>query len=187
MANAALHSIVIGASGGIGAALAEQFARQGRIVHALSRGAEDPRLSIDVIEEASVVTAAEMLGHALGDEIISEVVVATGFLHDDKYAPGKSWREIDAARLAKSFAVNAIGPALVAKRFLPLFPRKDRAVFAALSARVGSIGDNRLGGMVIAHRRPRSISLSRRSPSNWPVCDRTRFAWDCIPGRLPQS
>lgn len=60
--------------------------------------------------------------------------------------PEKTWRAIDPELMAESFAVNTIGPALVAKHVLPLFPRDRRAVFAAMSARVGSIGDNRLGG-----------------------------------------
>jgi len=60
--------------------------------------------------------------------------------------PEKTWRAIDPEMMAESFIVNTIGPALVAKHVLPLFPRDRRAVFAALSARVGSIGDNRLGG-----------------------------------------
>lgn len=146
MTETSLHSIIIGASGGIGAALAEQLARRGRIVHALSRGAADTRFAIDITDEATVATAAELLGNVLGGDTVREIIVATGFLHDDRQVPEKSWRHIDATQLAKSFAVNAIGPALVAKHFLPLLPRKDRAVFAALSARIGSIGDNRLGG-----------------------------------------
>jgi len=71
---------------------------------------------------------------------------ATGFLHGDGMEPEKSWRELDPAHLAHAFAINAIGPALLMKHFLPLLPRERRAVFATLSARVGSIGDNRLGG-----------------------------------------
>ncbi len=74
------------------------------------------------------------------------VIVATGVLQPDGRPPEKSWRDLDPASLARIFALNASGPALVAKHFLPLLPREGRAVFAALSARVGSIGDNRLGG-----------------------------------------
>jgi NAD(P)-dependent dehydrogenase (short-subunit alcohol dehydrogenase family) len=74
------------------------------------------------------------------------VVVASGLLHSDRIAPEKSYRQLSAAAFEEYFAVNATGPALVAKHFLPLL-RKDRpAVFAVLSARVGSIGDNLLGG-----------------------------------------
>jgi NAD(P)-dependent dehydrogenase (short-subunit alcohol dehydrogenase family) len=74
------------------------------------------------------------------------VIDATGFLHDADFQPEKSLRQIDPAHLARSFAINATGPALLMKHFLPLLSRTERAVFATLSARVGSIGDNRLGG-----------------------------------------
>jgi NAD(P)-dependent dehydrogenase (short-subunit alcohol dehydrogenase family) len=72
--------------------------------------------------------------------------VATGLLHEDGRGPEKALRDLDPAWLARVHAVNAIGPVMVAKHFLPLMPRTGRAVFAALSARVGSITDNRLGG-----------------------------------------
>ena len=73
--------------------------------------------------------------------------MTTGLLHDaDGLAPEKALRQIDPGNLARSFAVNAIGPVLVMKHFPPLLPREGRSVFAVLSARVGSISDNRLGG-----------------------------------------
>ncbi|MFZ4410412.1 MAG: SDR family oxidoreductase, partial [Paracraurococcus sp.] len=69
-----------------------------------------------------------------------------GFLHDDRFQPEKAMRQLDPAHLAQAFAVNAIGPALAMKHLLPRLRRDGPAVFAALSARVGSIGDNNLGG-----------------------------------------
>ena len=99
---------------------------------------------------------------------------ATGFLHDEAQMPEKSLRELDACRLARSFALNAIGPALLMKHLLPALPREGRAVFATLSARVGSIGDNRLGGWY-GYRaskaalnqfvRTAAVELARRSPA----------------------
>jgi NAD(P)-dependent dehydrogenase (short-subunit alcohol dehydrogenase family) len=74
------------------------------------------------------------------------VIVATGLLHAQRVAPERSNSALDAAQLLRLYAVNAVGPALIAKHFLPLLPRAEPSVFAALSARVGSIGDNRLGG-----------------------------------------
>jgi NAD(P)-dependent dehydrogenase (short-subunit alcohol dehydrogenase family) len=74
------------------------------------------------------------------------VLVATGLLHEDEHGPEKSFRDLDGAWLARTFAINAIGPALAAKHFVPLLPKGERGIFAALSARVGSISDNRLGG-----------------------------------------
>ena len=74
------------------------------------------------------------------------IFVATGFLHDDTFVPERSLGQLKREHMLKSFEINAIGPALVMKHFLPLLPRAGKSVFAVLSARVGSIGDNRLGG-----------------------------------------
>ncbi|WP_298092320.1 SDR family NAD(P)-dependent oxidoreductase [uncultured Sphingomonas sp.] len=136
----ASHAVVIGASGGIGAALVEALGDEDIAVRGFARsfvGADH----IDLEDEASIVAAAASLGAAP-----DLVIVATGLLHDDAQGPEKSIAQLDPAWLHRQFAVNAIGPALVAKHFLPLMPRTGRTVFAALSARVGSISDNRLGG-----------------------------------------
>ena len=135
-------ALVIGASGGIGAALVAALREEGRHpVIGLSRGSDPP---IDLLQEESIAAAAAWIaGQGLD---LSLVVVATGFLHDDRFTPERSWRHLDPEHMAQSFAVNAIGPALVLKHVLPLLRRDRRAVFAALSARVGSITDNRLGG-----------------------------------------
>jgi NAD(P)-dependent dehydrogenase (short-subunit alcohol dehydrogenase family) len=139
---------VVGASGGIGAALCKALTLHGASVHAFSRSGMSDESgttagTIDVEKEASIAHAASILS---GEGALDLVLVASGLLHSDRIAPEKSYRQLSAASLAQYFAVNATGPALVAKHFLPLL-RKDRSsVFAALSARVGSIGDNRLGG-----------------------------------------
>lgn len=135
-----MRAVVIGASGGVGAAVADALREEGAEVHALARSFDGPA-RIDVIEEASVAAAAVQVGGS-----VDLVFVATGLLHEDGRAPEKSWRDLDADWLQRNFLVNSIGPALVAKHFLPLLPRDRRAVFAALSARVGSISDNSLGG-----------------------------------------
>lgn len=129
-----MRAVVIGASGGIGAALADALAEEETEVVRLSR----PEL--DLTDEATIAAAAAKVGTP------DLVVVATGLLHRDGRGPEKSIRELDPAWLAEQYAVNAIGPAIVAKHFLPVMPRTGRSVFAVLSARVGSIGDNRLGG-----------------------------------------
>lgn len=129
-----MTSVVIGASGGIGGALADALEARGDEMTRLSR----PEL--DITDEASVAAAAARVG------AVDRVIVATGLLHDAAQAPEKTFRALDPAALARSFAVNAIGPALVAKHFLPLLPRDRPGLFAALSAKVGSISDNRLGG-----------------------------------------
>lgn len=134
-------AVVIGASGGIGAALVDALEAVGhyRKVMAFSRTGT---LRLDLTDEASVRAAAASLAPAQP----SLVIDATGFLHDAAHRPEKSWRELDPAQMARAFALNAIGPALVMKHFLPLLPAQGRSVFATLSAKVGSIGDNRLGG-----------------------------------------
>lgn len=135
---------MVGASGGIGAALARGLGERGFTVTGLSRtpGANGMP-ALDVTDEGSIAAAADGLRSGAPFEL---VIVATGLLHDASFGPEKSLAELDPERLARAFAVNAIGPALVAKHFVPLLPRTGRAVFAALSARVGSISDNRLGG-----------------------------------------
>lgn len=133
-----MTAVVIGATGGIGAALANGLADAGHRIIRIGRGT-DPW--IDLLDEASIEAAATACGPDL-----RLVIDATGFLHDADFQPEKSLRQIDPAHLARSFAINATGPALLMKHFLPLLSRTERAVFATLSARVGSIADNRLGG-----------------------------------------
>ena len=131
------NALIIGASGGIGAALCAELETRGVAVTALSR-AQD---GLDLTDEALV---AEVLGAQSGP--FDLVFVATGALVIDGHPPEKSLSALSAKGLADQFAVNAIGPALVLKHARRLLPRDRRAVFAAMSARVGSIGDNRLGG-----------------------------------------
>jgi NAD(P)-dependent dehydrogenase (short-subunit alcohol dehydrogenase family) len=142
------QACVFGASGGIGAALAHQLLASGAYsrVWAGSRsgveiaGAESFRF--DLADEASIAQACADFGQ------LDLVIVATGLLQDEVAGirPEKSFRALDAAAMAQVYAVNTIGPALIAKHSLPLLPKERRGVFAAISARVGSIGDNRLGG-----------------------------------------
>lgn len=167
-------AVVIGAGGGIGGALARALTRADfTAVHALSRtGAEIAGCTpgrIDVTDEATIAAAAARLEAPPG-----LILVATGLLHAPGIAPEKSWRMIDPHAFAEVLRVNTIGPALVAKHFLPLVPRHGRAIFAAISARVGSIGDNRAGGwhayraskaalnMIVANL---AIELKTRNPA----------------------
>ncbi len=113
-----------------------------RYAHVLALGRRTSP-AIDLLDEASLERAAEW---AAGHGELRLVIDATGFLHDEQQGPEKSLRQLDATRLAHAFALNAIGPALIMKHVLPRLPKGGRAVFATLSARVGSIGDNRLGG-----------------------------------------
>lgn len=133
-----IPAVIIGAGGGIGAALAAELERRGQPVRRLGRRTMP---ALDLLDEASIAQAAAETGPGL-----RLVLDATGFLHDDRFQPEKSVRQLDPAHMARSFALNATGPALLMKHFLPLLARDGRAVFATLSARVGSIADNRLGG-----------------------------------------
>ena len=133
------RAAIVGASGGIGAALANALEERGSEVIRFSRSGEN---RIDLEDEASIAAAA----NGLRGDPPDLVIVASGILHVDGAGPEKSLRDLSANQLARYFAVNASGPALVAKHFLPLFPREGRAAFAVVGARVGSIGDNRLGG-----------------------------------------
>lgn len=138
-------AVIIGASGGIGKALSGIVQQSGEYdrVFRLSRSKSDDQY-IDICDEQSVRQAAALIKAQSANPAL--VICATGILHDGEKQPEKSLRELDADWLLRVYQVNAVGPALVAKHFIPLMPRKDRAVFAALGARVGSISDNSLGG-----------------------------------------
>ncbi|WP_394654103.1 SDR family NAD(P)-dependent oxidoreductase [uncultured Sphingomonas sp.] len=132
-------AVVIGASGGIGAALVrrlEQSARYGT-VYTLSRSAG----TIDLTDPASIAAAAERIGGP-----VSLAIVATGLLHEDGHRPERSLRELEADWLLRQYQVNTVGPALVLRHFTPLLAKDAPATIACLSARIGSISDNRLGG-----------------------------------------
>ncbi|HZV83635.1 MAG TPA: SDR family NAD(P)-dependent oxidoreductase [Brevundimonas sp.] len=133
-------AVVIGASGGVGRAITEALERSGRFaaVHALSRSGT----GLNLEDEASIAAAAARVREGPAPGL---VFVATGVLHAP-FEPERSYRSLTAEHMLRDYRINAVGPALVAKHFLPLAPRDRRFVFAALSARVGSISDNRLGG-----------------------------------------
>lgn len=135
-------ALVIGASGGIGCALADALAAQGYgTVHRLARSGPTP---CDLTDPASIAAA---IAAALTGPPITTAIIATGLLHEPAgRGPEKSLRDLDAEWLARQFAVNVTGPALVLAALLPHLPRDRPVKVAALGARVGSISDNRLGG-----------------------------------------
>lgn len=137
-----MKALVIGSRGGIGQALADALDARGDTVARLHRRSDPP---IDLDDEETIRGAAEALVAAAPFDLI---LVATGLLHGQGVEPEKSLKAIRGAALDRYFRVNATGPALIARFFLPLLPRDRRGVFAALSARVGSISDNRLGGWI---------------------------------------
>lgn len=156
-----LNAVLAGASSGIGLAMLSRLLAHpgtGRVL-AVSRRAEASPvlaalarlhgdrlrcLSADLADpDAAGRIAAAASGH-LGE--VHLVLSSVGVLHGDGLRPEKSISQLGAASLSTAFAVNAMGPILLARALLPLLPRQRSAVLAALSARVGSIGDNALGG-----------------------------------------
>lgn len=156
---------LIGASGGIGRAFLSHLLSSGkcRRIYAFSRTPE-AILQNQITPEAA---NTELIPHyasydepetikAAADAIkepINLLIIATGLLHEGtghsephSIWPEKDWADLDAASLVRNFEINSIGPALILRHFLPRLARDERAVAAALSARIGSISDNRIGG-----------------------------------------
>jgi NAD(P)-dependent dehydrogenase (short-subunit alcohol dehydrogenase family) len=131
------NALIIGASGGIGRAVSAALRAKGVAVTGLSRSGD----GLDVTDEATVASA---LGALTGP--FDLILVATGALEIGGAAPEKALRQVSAQAMLDQFALNCVGPSLVLKHSVRLLPREGRAVFAALSARVGSIGDNGFGG-----------------------------------------
>lgn len=159
-----MRALIIGSSGGIGAALAARLAANGAEVVGLSRSTD----GLDITDETTVKAASTR--HPGPFDLVFD---ATGAIEIDGRGPEKSLAAIDAAAMAAQFAVNAIGPALLLKHFHQVLPETEPAVFATLSARVGSIGDNRLGGW-LSYRtakaglnqvvRTAAVEIARRRP-----------------------
>ena len=144
-------AVVIGATGGIGREVVRQLAANNNAekVYAVSRSGKDfdkdniTSLTGDVTDEQSLKKAAAQIKE---DGKVQLVFVATGILHGENLQPEKALKDLEMAQMDQVFKVNTFGPALVAKHFTPLLDGDNQSVFAAISARVGSISDNCLGG-----------------------------------------
>lgn len=126
--------VLIGSTGGIGSAFLEKLSANNQ-VYDFSR-----KTGFDYQSEDSIAEAADSVFD------LDAIVIATGFLHSEDIMPEKSIRDLAHEKFEKNFLINCIGPALVLKHFLPKLKRDEQTVCAALSARVGSISDNNLGG-----------------------------------------
>ena len=146
------HIAVFGASGAIGNAIIQSLASQNAKaeIHAFTRATPTPPSTpqityrqVDYLNEYALEQAAECVTLS---KPLDLVVVATGILHDEEHAPEKALKEITANNLQHIYTANTVIPALILKHFSPCLSKENRSVFAALSARVGSVSDNRLGG-----------------------------------------
>jgi NAD(P)-dependent dehydrogenase (short-subunit alcohol dehydrogenase family) len=145
--------LVAGASGGIGRALCEQLSQRfpsAVIVRMVRDPSRLPPLSVktidvgfDIGEESSIREAVARIPETV---LVDWVFVATGWLHDEDRGPEKTYKSLDADHLLYSYRINAIGPALLVKHLLPRLNPAKLCKLGVLSARVGSISDNRLGG-----------------------------------------
>ena len=145
-----MTAAIFGATGGIGSALAEALAqrRSEQPIFALSRSGRSVAgaapIAADALDEAALAAAATRMSEA---GPLTLCVVAIGVLSDgDALRPERTYRQQSRPAFEQTFLTNAIAPALIAKHILPVMARDQRSVFAVLSARIGSIADNRLGG-----------------------------------------
>ena len=142
---------ILGGSGAIGSSFTLQlsFSYPNATINVFSRQQPEKMLpnviynSINYQDETSIEESALI---ASKDKPLDMVIIATGILHDSKLMPEKSLKDLSAEKLQRLFEVNTIVPLLIAKHFLPKLNRETRSIFATLSARVGSISDNQLGG-----------------------------------------
>ena len=148
-----VRAIVIGGSGGVGQAFVQALSESAHVdrIIATSRlpqpAADTAKLSwvqADTTDESSLLAFSEHLKAV--DFAPNFVINCSGVLHTEAFGPEKTWRHLNSATMQQVFAVNAFGVALLGKHLLPLFSRRGRSVFASISARVGSIEDNRSGG-----------------------------------------
>ena len=141
---------IIGSSGAIGNAFVEHYLKDNSIqnIFSFSRNAADhlsnkvSSYKMDVESQESIQKAAEQIK----DHIIDRVIIASGILHNESFGPEKSIKDLNYETFAKVYSINTIGPALIGRYFIPLLNKNEKSVIAFLSARVGSISDNKLGG-----------------------------------------
>lgn len=148
-----VNAVVVGATGGIGSALMRQLASCTEVVniYGLSRSPPNsfhPKVSwlpIDLLDEKTIIKATDEV--AKREHRLHLIIVATGILQDEPInTPEKSLKMVTPSSLGRTFHINTHGPTLIAKHFFPLLTKQRKTAFAALSARVGSIQDNILGG-----------------------------------------
>ena len=173
--------IVFGSTGAIGKSVIENISRRypNTLIHACSSKQKSLKISnikeyqVDYMDEQSLAFTKEQITST--SKTLDLIFVAIGMLHNKDIMPEKAIKDLSAENFLALYQANTIVPALIAKHFLPLLNRENRAIFATLSARVGSISDNQLGGWY-AYRCAKaalnmliknlSIETSRRCPES---------------------
>ncbi len=143
-------ALVIGGNGGIGQALAQRWAESGRFAQVLTTTRRPVSnhnvLRMDLSDEASVRAACSEVRALTANSPLTHIAICTGMLHGAAIHPERRVQDLDAVAFSTIMQANALGPLLAAKHLIPLLPRQVPAHLCAISARVGSISDNRLGG-----------------------------------------
>jgi NAD(P)-dependent dehydrogenase (short-subunit alcohol dehydrogenase family) len=155
------NALILGASQGIGLGFLQKFLQDDRIVkiYATYRNPESASdllalaeknseklicLSLDITDELQIAEVVQKIRAEVNK--LHLVINCVGLLHDDNLQPEKSLRQLDSENLLRYFQINSIGAVLLAKHLLPLFRHPEHSVFACISAKLGSITDNQLGG-----------------------------------------
>ena len=136
------RALVFGASGAIGSALLDQLQRDSRCASVLGVSRQSTP-GLDLLSEPSMAVCAQALASQGPFHLVLD---ATGALTLNGRGPEKRLDELDAPHLLNAFQLNAVGPGLLLKHFVPLLAAGQRVIWGKLSARVGSIEDNRKGG-----------------------------------------
>jgi NAD(P)-dependent dehydrogenase (short-subunit alcohol dehydrogenase family) len=149
-------ALIVGASQGIGLEFVRQFLESDRVacVYATYRNPQSELLTIsdsrlrclplDITEEAQIATVVKEI--QTETTALHYVINCVGVLHEGAMQPEKNLRQLNAEQLLHYFQVNSIGAVLLAKYIQPLLKHSDRSIVATISAKIGSIGDNYLGG-----------------------------------------
>lgn len=148
-----LSVAIVGASGGLGRAFVTQLDRHPSVSKIVALSRSTPVFTHDSVETQSLNLNSpdsidEAIAFAQDRAPFDLVVIASGLLHSSSVQPERSHRQLSHAAMSEVFEVNTTGPALLISGFMPLMRRDRKSVIAAISARVGSLGDNRLGGWV---------------------------------------
>ena len=138
---------IIGASGGIGSTISKQIRaldRENTIIEIVRHKSRKNQFEMDMLDEHSVAKCAEEIRNKYGS--LDVVLNTTGLLHTKNYSPERTFREINLDYLQEVFQVNTYIPFLVSKYFAPMLTKESASIIAFMSARLGSISDNKLGG-----------------------------------------